>query len=301
MNHQTIAEALTALGHTGRLAVFRLLARRAPQGVRPSEIAAALDLKPNTLSVYLTSLMHAGLVSSRRLGRSVYYRIELGQVESLVDYLVGDCCRGRPELAVPLAARAQERLGEIVANRPQRPLNALFVCTGNSARSIMAEAILCHVGGGRFRAFSAGTRPRAEPHPFAIALLERLGHETAGLHPKDVAEFLEPGAPKMDFVFTVCDRAANEDCPPWPGGPISAHWGLPDPAAVEGPEAKRSLAFYTAYRMLRLRLEAFCALPFAAFDRISLQHRLDTLAYAEPPAEEARPAAGRPLVEHWSD
>jgi arsenate reductase (thioredoxin) len=160
--------------------------------------------------------------------------------------------------------------------------NVLFLCTGNSARSILAECILNREGKGRFRAFSAGSHPKGQIHPFAIDLLKKLNHGTAGLRSKDWEEFAAPGAPVMDFVFTVCDNAANEVCPVWPGQPMTAHWGLPDPAAVEGTEAERHLAFADAYRMLLNRISVFTSLPMKSLDRLALQKRLDEIGRPLP-------------------
>lgn len=155
--------------------------------------------------------------------------------------------------------------------------NVLFLCTGNSARSILAEAILNRVGSGRFRAFSAGSRPKGAVHPYALDLLARLNHDTDFARSKDWAEFAAPGAPEMDFVFTVCDNAANEACPVWPGQPMTAHWGIPDPAAAEGTEAEKRLAFADAYRMLDNRISIFVNLPLASLDRLTLQRRLEEI------------------------
>ena len=141
------------------------------------------------------------------------------------------------------------------------PLNVLFLCTGNSARSILAEALLNREGAGRFRAYSAGSRPAGLPHPLALALLGREGYDTGFARSKSWEEFAAPGAPVMDFIFTVCDAAADEPCPIWPGHPASAHWGLPDPAAATGSEAERALAFADTYRHLRARILTFVALP----------------------------------------
>ena len=268
--------ALTALGHDGRLAVFRLLARRAPDWVPAGELASALGFKQNTLSVYVAILTRAGLLRQRREGRSILYSIDFGRTGALVDFLVTDCCRGRPELCEPLAAHALRRLEE-GTRMSNRVFNVLFICTGNSARSIMAEAILSREGAGRFRAFSAGTRPRPEPNLHALAVLRHLGHDVQNLRSKSLDAFQGPDAPKMDFVFTVCDQAANEECPVWPGHPISAHWGMPDPVKVQGGDAEKSLAFMEAYRTLRHRLSAFVALPVASLDRISLQRQVDAI------------------------
>ena len=152
--------------------------------------------------------------------------------------------------------------------------NALFLCTGNSARSILAEAILGRAGQGRFRAFSAGSQPKGEVHPFAVDLLRSLNFDTSFARSKSWEEFAAEDAPVMDFVFTVCDSAANEACPVWPGQPMTAHWGVPDPAAAEGTDAERHLAFAEAYRMLNSRISIFTALPIASLDRLSLQGRL---------------------------
>jgi protein-tyrosine-phosphatase len=152
--------------------------------------------------------------------------------------------------------------------------NVLFLCTGNSARSIMAEAILNRLGKDRFTAYSAGSHPKAEPNPHALRLLESLKYDTSKLRSKNWDEFGRKNAPKLDFVFTVCDAAANETCPVWPGQPMSAHWGLPDPAAVEGSEAEIAAAFAETYRLLNNRISAFVNLPLESIDRLSLTNRL---------------------------
>ena len=150
--------------------------------------------------------------------------------------------------------------------------NVLFLCTGNSARSILAEAILNREGEGRFRAYSAGSFPKGEVHPASLALLERLGFATDGFRSKSWDEFAAPGAPALDFIFTVCDGAAGETCPVWPGHPMTAHWGIEDPAAVEGP--RQQDAFLQAFHQLRRRIELFLALPLESIDKMSLRNRL---------------------------
>ncbi|SEB52756.1 protein tyrosine phosphatase [Nitratireductor aquibiodomus] len=158
-----------------------------------------------------------------------------------------------------------------------KTFNVLFLCTGNSARSILAEAILNRVGTQRFKAFSAGSQPRGSVHPYALELLENMKHDISFARSKDWAEFATPDAPKLDFVFTLCDSAAQEACPVWPGQPMTTHWGLPDPAAVTGTEAEKHLAFADTYRMLNNRISVFTALPLASLDRLSLQRRLDEI------------------------
>lgn len=165
-----------------------------------------------------------------------------------------------------------------------RPFNVLFLCTGNSARSILAEAIMNNVAGGRFHAYSAGSFPKGEVHPMALDLLQSSGLPTEGLRSKSWDEFAAPGAPKMDFVFTVCDSAASEPCPVWPGQPMTAHWGLPDPAAVEGDEVKQRLAFADTFRMLGNRIRVFTSLPIRSLDELSLQRRLDEIGRSLPQA-----------------
>jgi arsenate reductase len=155
-----------------------------------------------------------------------------------------------------------------------RVYNVLFLCTGNSARSILAEAILNRRGEGRFKAFSAGSHPKGEVHPLALALLDRKCLPTEGLRSKAWDEFAKPGAPKLDFVFTVCDNAAGEVCPIWPGHPMTAHWGLPDPAAVEGTDLDKTEAFREAFRMLERRIEMFTSLPIASLDQLSLGNKV---------------------------
>jgi len=159
----------------------------------------------------------------------------------------------------------------------QKPYNVLFLCTGNSARSIIAECVLNRLGHGRFSAHSAGSFPKGEVHPYALELLARQAFPTDELRSKSWNEFAVPGAPQLDFVFTVCDNARGEVCPIWPGQPMTAHWGLPDPAAAEGNEAERRLAFAETLRMLNNRIGAFVNLPFKSLDKLSLQKRIDEI------------------------
>ena len=164
--------------------------------------------------------------------------------------------------------------------------NVLFLCTGNSARSIMAEAIIGREGLGKFRGFSAGSHPRGGIHPFASDLLKRLNYDLTQFRSKSWDEFAGPDAPQMDFVFTVCDQAAAEACPMWPGQPMSAHWGLPDPVLAEGNEIERRLAFSEAYRMLRNRISIFVNLPMDSLNRMALQKNLDEIGRNQDRADE---------------
>ena len=171
-------------------------------------------------------------------------------------------------------AGEEAQTGERVVTRP---FNVLFLCTGNSARSIMAEAILNRDGRGNFRAFSAGSQPKGHVHPYTLDLLRKLDFDVGGLRSKSWNKFSGPGATPLDFVFTVCDNAAGETCPFWPGQPMTAHWGVPDPAAATGDEAQVRLAFADTFRMLSNRISVFVNLPLRSLDKLSLQRQLDSI------------------------
>jgi protein-tyrosine-phosphatase len=168
-----------------------------------------------------------------------------------------------------------------------RPFNVLFLCTGNSARSILAECVMNRIGRAKFKAYSAGSMPKGEVHPQAIKLLNSLGYDTSALRSKSWGEFSEPGAPELDFVITVCDNAANEVCPYWPGQPVTSHWGMPDPAAVEGSDSEIALAFAETYRLLSNRIGIFASLPVAKLDRLSLKQRMDEIGQSTEAPEPA--------------
>ncbi len=271
MDIQTAAHLFSTLGHPDRLAVFRLLMRFAPQGARPTEIAQALRLKQNTLSHHLADLTASGLVTVTRDGRSLYYAASLDTAEGLIGYLALDVGRARPDLISPLIATGKD------AAMQDTNFDVLFICSGNSARSIFAEALLRDLGRGKFQAFSAGIRPNTDLNPFALQVLQRNGHDISTLRAKHVTEFQQPGSIVMDFVFTVCDTSAAEECPPWPGQPITGHWGLPDPVKATGTDAEKALVFAQTYAALRRRIMAFVELPFDALSRLSLQSRVDAI------------------------
>ena len=173
------------------------------------------------------------------------------------------------------------------ASQERLPYNVLFLCTGNSARSIMAEAILNRAGQGKFKAFSAGSQPKARVHPYTLDLLRKLHYDVSGVRSKSWLEFAQPNAPKLDFVFTVCDNAAGEACPLWPGQPMTAHWGVPDPAEATGNEAEIRYAFADTLRMLTNRINIFVSLPLSKLDPLALQKRLDAIG-------KTKDAAGAP-------
>ena len=272
MEKRIATQAFATLGHPDRLAVFRLLMRFAPRGVRPTEIVEALGLKTNTLSHHLADLTSAGLVQVERQGRSLFYSVDLDTTEGLIGYLALDVGRARPDLLSSLTSSDKETL-----TMGDKTCNILFICSGNSARSLFAETLLRDLGRGKFTAFSAGTQPGTSPNPFALEVLERNGHDTSVLRSKDISEFQRPGAPVMDFVFTVCDTAAAEECPPWQGQPITGHWGLPDPVKAIGTDAEKALVFAQTYGALRRRVSAFVELPFTSLDRLSLQSLVDAI------------------------
>lgn len=278
-----IPDRLMALGHPQRLALFRLLMRRYPDRLPAGEIAEVLEVKASTLSTYLAALMRAGLVTQDRAGTSLLYAVDMKQVQETFDYLLRDCCRGRPEICSPSPFFATEGTAQMTPQDQGRKYNVLFICTGNSARSIFAETLLRQIAGERFNAYSAGTKPSSELNPIAVELLRQKGHDIAPLRAKNVSEFLGEGAPDLDFVFTVCNQAANEECPAWDGQPISGHWGMPDPVKATGTEAEKMLAFQQAYGALKHRIEAFAALPIAQLDRISLQAAVDEIAQFDTP------------------
>jgi len=273
---------LATLSHPQRMQVFRLLMRRYPDAVPAGEIASVLGYKASTNSVYLSALLEAGLAEQQRQGTSLRYRANMEAVQALMGFLFNDCCRGRPDLCPPPSS-----LPYGAQNMADRKYNVLFICTGNSARSIFSEALLRDLAGDRFNVYSAGTHPYSELNPYAVSLLAAKGHDISPLRAKNVSEFQGPGAPVMDFVFTVCNQAANEECPSWEGQPVSAHWGMPDPVKATGTDAEKKLAFQQAYGALKNRITAFAALPIDTLDRISLQTAVDEIGAGALEGDEA--------------
>ncbi|SFE86987.1 transcriptional regulator, ArsR family [Sulfitobacter brevis] len=270
---QNIIDHLTALSHPQRLAIFRLLMRRCPDALPAGEIAEALDLKASTASVYLSTLTRADLITQRRDATRLLYCINLETARGIVEGLFVDCCRGRADLCPPALAD----IVTTVAPAQGTKFNVLFICTGNSARSIFAEAILREMAGDLFNAYSAGTVENSDLNPHAVRLLTARQHDVTPLRAKNVAEFRTGTAPQMDFVFTVCDRAANEECPVWQGKPISGHWGVADPAKATGSQAEMMQAFQRAHDVLYQRISAFISLPIDQLDRRSLQTHIDEI------------------------
>ena len=288
MNFATAIDALGALAQEHRLKTFRVLLQRGPSGVTAGEIAQRLGIAASALSFHLSHLERAGLLKSWRIKRNVYYAVDLDGARRLMTFLSADCCRTHPEICDGLIQFPSHPVSQEIRNMEameameDKVYNILFLCTGNSARSIMAECILNRLGAGKFKGYSAGSLPKGRIHPFAIELLKNLNHSTDDLRSKSWDEFSTDDAPQVDFVFTLCDDAASEVCPVWPGQPMNAHWGLPDPAAVDGNDAEKHAAFADAYRMLNNRIDIFINLPMESLDRMTLQKRLDHIGQMKP-------------------
>lgn len=257
------------------------------------DLTRALHESQPKVSRHLALLREVGVVQARREGVWMHYR---------VNPELPAWAKGVLDVALPaFSATPQGQADQVAwADEPERCFqekritesssmekvyNVLFLCTSNSARSIMAEVLLNHWGKGRFKAYSAGSHPQGEVHPLALELLQRLDFPVDGLRSKSWDEFAQPGAPVMDFVFTVCDQTRNETCPVWPGQPLTAHWGVPDPAAVEGHEVERMLAFREAFRVLENRIKLFVSLPLEQLDRLHIQHEVEKIGTAMPPAK----------------
>jgi arsenate reductase len=276
MDSERAALGFTALGQTTRLELMRLLLGRGPTGLAAGEIAAALGATPSTLSFHLRALEQAGLIRPTRIGRSLVYAAQVAALRDLLATLADACCDGEPARCGDLATL----LPTAAKGAPMPAFNVLFLCSRNSARSIMAEAILNKLGEGRFRAFSAGSAPSAEgPMPEVVAQLSALGHDVSGLSSKSWNLFMEPDAPRMDFVITLCDILAGQACPDFGETMITAAWPLPDPAKFTGNAAERATLLNELYAGLHRRIGIFTSLPIAALDRIALKARLDELAH----------------------
>ena len=279
-NYEVIA-ALSALAQTTRLDTFRLLVSREPDGVAAGELARLVGIPQNTMSAHLGILARAGLVRGKRQSRSITYRADLERLREVTLFLLKDCCGGHPDFCAPLIADLTPAALRKLQRMTDRVFNVLFLCTGNTARSVLAESILRKDGAARFRAFSAGSHPKGTVNPFALKVLRAFDYPTDGFRSKSWDEFALPDAPKMDFVFTVCDDAAGEVCPVWPGHPMTAHWGIEDPAALEGTAVEKERAFNTAFRYMRNRVTSFIALPLASLDKMALTNRLRDIGHMD--------------------
>jgi arsenate reductase len=278
MKTENAVQLFAALAHETRLGVFRTLINKG--AMNAGDLAEYLHATPSTLSAHLRDLRVAGLIHSYKKGRFIFYEANIATVGLLVDYLLLKCCNGQPDIcAASLGVLKSISEGKSMTDdrSKDKMYNVLFLCTGNSARSIMAEAILNREGLGRFNAYSAGSTPRGEINPETIKLLRRSNHPVDHLRSKKWEEFMGEDAPKLDFVFTVCDNAAHEVCPVWPGQPMTANWGVPDPVLATGTPSEIALAFSDTYRMLSNRISIFTSLPLQSLDKLSLQKRLDDI------------------------
>ncbi|WP_160123568.1 metalloregulator ArsR/SmtB family transcription factor [Rhodovarius lipocyclicus] len=285
MESSTAALAFAALGQETRLDLLRALLAAGPSGFAAGDIAARLGVSPSTLSFHLRALEQAGLIAATRQGRSLIYTARIDRLRALLTFLVDACCDGDPSRCGDLH-RLFDPLRETARMQPPT-FNVLFLCTRNSARSIMAEAILDSMAEGRFRAFSAGSDPLpAGPLPEVLAQLKGLGHDVSGLRSKSWDEFTGPDAPRMDFVIALCDTLNLQACPDFAGTHVTAAWPLPDPAKFAGSPTERATLLNELYAALHRRLGIFTSPPFGTLDRMALKARLDELA--QPLAAGAR-------------
>ncbi len=273
-------EGFGALAQVTRLEAMRHLLSAHPGALSAGEIAQLCDVPHNTMSTHLASLARAGLISGEKSGRSMNYRADVHGFRGLMAFLVKDCCNGRPDLCGVTLDPAYNERSELQAAKldaVQPAFNVLFLCTRNSARSIMAEALLEKIGRGKFRAYSAGSDPASEPLPEVIERLKTLGHDTSHLRCKSWDEFKGPSSPRMDFIIALCDTPHGQFCPDLAGQFVTAAWPLPDPADFAGSPAERTTLLNELYAMIRRRIEIFTSLPLASLSRMAVQARLDEI------------------------
>lgn len=275
METDEAAAAFAALSQGTRLDLIRLLIARGATGLPAGDIAARLAVPASTLSFHLAALERAGLTQSTRQGRQIVHAVRMAGVRRLLSFLTETCCGGRPELCGDLARLLPPEPAEDNGMTPA--FDVLFLCTHNSARSVMAEALLESIGAGRFRAYSAGSDPIAAPLPEVIDKLRAFGHDVSGLRSKSWDEFLGPSAPRMDFVIALCDTPEGQVCPDFGDVAVTAAWPLPDPAKFTGSAVERSAMLNELYASLRRRIEIFTSLPFASLDRMAIKARLDDI------------------------
>lgn len=279
MDSAQAAQVFTALGQPTRLELMRALLAAGPNGLSPSDAAARLAVPASTLSFHLRGLEQAGLIASTRHGRSLLYAAQVAQLRALMAFLADACCDGNPGRCGDIATlfdtpREPPRMSSPVS------FNVLFLCTHNSARSIMAEAILAKLAPGRFVSHSAGSDPKPDgPMSEVIMQLKALGHDVSALRSKSWDEFTGPAAPRMDFVIALCDVLAGQICPDFGDTVVTASWPLPDPAKFGGNAAERATMLNELYAALHRRLSIFVSLPFPTLDRMALKARIDELAH----------------------
>lgn len=278
METSEAAFAFAALGQDTRLDLLRALLDAGPSGLAAGEVAARLAVPASTLSFHLRALDQAGLIAATRQGRSLVYAVQFARLRALLAFLAEACCGGEAERCGDLG-RMLDSISRETNAMVQPAFNVLFLCTHNSARSIIAEAILDRIGRPRFEGWSAGSDPRPEgPLPEVMTLLKTLGHDVSTLRSKSWNELAGPDAPRMDFVITLCDTLHGQTCPDFGATTVTGAWPLPDPSKFSGSLAERATLLNEVYAGLRRRLETFISLPIASLDRLALKARIDELA-----------------------
>lgn len=278
METEEAAFAFAALGQGTRLDLLRALLDAGPNGLAAGEVAARLGVPGSTLSFHLRALDQAGLIAATRQGRSLIYAVQFARLRTLLAFLAEACCGGEPDRCGDLR-RILDAITREKNTMAQPAFNVLFLCTHNSARSIMAEAILDKIGRPRFEGWSAGSDPRPDgPLPEVMTLLKTLGHDVSDLRSKSWTELSGPDAPRLDFVITLCDTIQGQTCPDFGATTVTGAWPLPDPSKFSGSTAERATLLNEVYAGLRRRLEAFISLPVASLDRMALKARVDELA-----------------------
>jgi len=276
---ETAIEGFGSLAQPTRLQALRLLLAAHPESVAAGEIARRCDVPHNTMSNHLAILTRAGLAAAEKDGRTVNYRADVTGFRGLIDFLARDCCNGRPELCgiLPDASMASIEKSETQPDVVAPAFNVLFLCTHNSARSIMAEALLAKIGKGRFNVYSAGSDPAEAPMQEVLDRLSHLGHDISHLRCKSWDEFSGSDAPRMDFVIALCDTPQGQFCPDLGKKFVTGAWPLPDPSQFTGSDSERTTLLNELYAMIRRRIEIFVSLPFAALNRMALKGRLDEI------------------------
>jgi len=278
-------DGLGSLAQPTRLAAFRQLLAAHPESLPAGEVARRCEVPHNTMSTHLAILLRAGLIAVERQGRVMSYRADVRAFRGLLRFLTRDCCNGRPDLCGDLARLLPDDTDEFEETAKESVMtaafNVLFLCTQNSARSIMAEALLNKIGRNKFRAYSAGSEPARAPMPEVIDRLKVLGHDVSHLRCKSWNEFMGPDAPRMDFVIALCDSVHGQFCPDLGEKFVTAAWPLPDPAKFTGSTSERVTLLNELYGMIRRRIEIFTSLPFASLDKMAVKARLDEIGDTE--------------------
>jgi arsenate reductase len=276
LDETSAIEGFGSLAQPTRLAVVRRLLAIHPQSLTAGEIARFCDVPHNTMSNHLAILTRAGLVTVARQGRVMNYSADPRSFRELVSFLARDCCGGQPELCADILKGLPEDINE-AENFISPAFNVLFLCTHNSARSIMAEALLEKIGKGRFRAYSAGSDPAAKPISEVVERLQALGHDVSKLRTKSWNEFARADAPRMDFIISLCDTLDGEVCPDLGSDIVTAAWPLPNPARFTGSQGERTTLLNELYAMIRRRIEIFTSLPLTSLDKMAVKVRLDEI------------------------